>query len=58
MIEGYYHEEPGEFLPYFGTPLDKLFGDLEGVKNYCTPSTYRYALTKPAWKWNYYVIVV
>jgi hypothetical protein len=35
VTEGYYHEEPGEFLPYFGTPLDKLFGDLEG---FCTVS--------------------
>ncbi len=28
------------------------------VRHYCTPSTWRYALTKPAWKWNYYVVVV
>jgi hypothetical protein len=29
-----------------------------GVRNSCTPSTYKYALTKTAWKWNYYVVVV
>ncbi len=33
VTEGYYHEEPGEFLTCFGTPLDKLFGDLKG---FCT----------------------
>ncbi len=27
------------------------------VRNYCTPSTIRYALTKPNWEWNYYVVV-
>jgi hypothetical protein len=28
------------------------------VRHSCTPSTWKYALTKPAWKWNYYVVVV
>ncbi len=28
------------------------------VRNSCTPSTWRYALTKPTWEWNYHVVIV
>jgi hypothetical protein len=29
----------------------------EHVRNSCTPSTRKYALTKLTWGWNYYVVV-
>jgi hypothetical protein len=28
------------------------------VRNSCTPSTWRHALTKPTREWNYYVVVI
>jgi hypothetical protein len=40
-----------------GTKWHLGVGPMASVRNYCTPSPLRYALTiKTRWKWNYYVV--
>ncbi len=52
------HPEEYYFIYHLQTCFSIRFAPpMLNVRNSCTPSTWRYALTKLTWGWNYYVVV-